>query len=202
MQGEITEAVGERAGLVALCLCAAAIGHASVIDGDPMALVWPAGGLAVAWLVTRPSMREWIVDIPLLLMVGVAMSLLTGLGVVATAVLAVSNLVAVLTVVLALRWWSPEHGHRGTPPTSTPRAMMTFLAATALGAFAGVATGAVGSLLAGQDPSPAALLVWFGRNVCGMAVVSVICLLILDRLDPTAALSPMGVGQNWRCSSR
>ena len=187
MQGGITEAVGERAGLVALCLCAAAIGHASVIDGDPMALVWPAGGLAVAWLMTRCSVREWIVDIPLLVAIGVAMSLLTGLGVVATAVLAVSNLVAVLTVVLALRWWNQENGHRGTLPTSTPRAMMTFLAATALGAFAGVAAGAVGSLLAGQDPSAAALLVWFGRNVCGMAVVCVICLLMLDRLDDRRA---------------
>ena len=40
--------------------------------------------------------------------------------------------------------------------------MMSFLAATALGAFAGVAIGAVGYLLAGRDLSAAGLFVCSG----------------------------------------
>jgi len=73
MRRGFTDAVGQRAGLVVLYLIAAAIGRSSVVDGDPMALVWPAGGLAVAWLITRPSTREWIIDIPLLIVVVVAL---------------------------------------------------------------------------------------------------------------------------------
>lgn len=182
MRRGIGDAVGKRAGLVVLYLLAAAVGRASVVDGDPMALVWPAGGLAVAWLITRPSPREWIIDIPLLIVVGVSASLVTGLGTVATAVLAVSNIVAVLTVILALRWWSPTTVGRGAPPTSSPRDVMTFLAAITVGAFAGVAIGAVGYLLAGHDLSIAGLVVWFGRNVCGMAAVGVTALLIGERI--------------------
>ena len=182
MRRRITEAVGKRAGLVVLYLIAAAVGRASVVDGDPMALVWPAGGLAVAWLITRPSTREWVIDIPLLIVVGVSVSLVTGLGAVTTAVLAVSNVVAVMTVILALRWWSPTTVGRGAPPTSSPRDMMSFLAATAVGAVAGVAVGAVGYLLAGRDLSTAGLIVWAGRNVCGMAAVGVTALLIGERI--------------------
>ena len=121
MRRGFTNAVGERAGLVVLYLIAAAIGRSSVVDGDPMALVWPAGGLAVAWLITRPSMREWIIDVPLLIVVGVAAALVGGLGAVETTVLAVSNIVAVLTVVLAVRRWSPSTVGRGAPPTGSLR---------------------------------------------------------------------------------
>lgn len=190
MRRGFTDAVGQRAGLVVLYLIAAAIGRSSVVDGDPMALVWPAGGLAVAWLITRPSTREWIIDIPLLIVVGASAALVTGLGAVETTVLAVSNIVAVLTVVMALRWWSPSTVGRGAPPTGSPQDMMSFLAATALGAFAGVAIGAVGYLLAGRDLSAAGLFVWFGRNVCGMAAVGVTSLLILDRLEARRAGRP------------
>ena len=120
-------------------------------------------------------------------MVGVAAALVTGLGAVETTVLAVSNIVAVLTVVMALRWWSPSTVGRGAPPTGSPRDMMSFFAATAIGEFAGVAIGAVGYLLAGRDLSAAGLVVWFGRNVCGMAAVGVTSLLILDRLEARRA---------------
>ena len=161
-----------------------------MVDGDPMALVWPAGGLAVAWLVTRPSAREWVIDIPLLIGVGVTASLVTGLGAVVTVVLAVSNIVAVMTVVLALRWWNPTTGRRGAPPTSSPRDVMSFLAATAAGAFVGVAIGAVGYLLVGRDLSAVGVVVWFGRNLCGMALVGVTSLLILDRLERREAGRP------------
>jgi signal transduction histidine kinase len=182
MRKGTTEAVGKRVGLVALYLVAAAVGRASVVDGDPMALVWPAGGLAVAWLVTRPSRREWIVDIPLLITVGLAANLIHGPGVVTTGLLAISSVVAVLTVVLTLGWWSPTTVGRGEPPTSSPRDMVVFLAATVAGSFAGVAIGALGYLLAGRDLSVAGLVVWFGRNVCGMAAVGVTALLIVERI--------------------
>jgi signal transduction histidine kinase len=176
------EAVGKRAGLVVVYLLATSVGRASVIDGDPMALVWPAGGLAVAWLITRPSKREWIVDIPLLIAVVVTASLVTGLGGVPTTVLAVSNVVAVMTVVLAVHWWSPSTVRRGAPPSTSPKAMLGFLAATAAGALLGVATGALGYELVGREVSLAGVIVWFGRNVCGMAAVGVTALLIVDRI--------------------
>ncbi len=122
MRRGFTDAVGQRAGLVVLYLVAAAIGRSSVVDGDPMALVWPAGGLAVAWLITRPSMREWIIDIPLLIVVGVTAALVTGLGAVETTVLAVSNIVAVLTVVLAAPLVEPDDGRSGRTSDGLPSA--------------------------------------------------------------------------------
>ncbi len=180
MRRGIAEAAGKRVALAVLYLIAAAIGRSSVVDGDPMALVWPAGGLAVAWLVTRTSTREWLIDIPLLLVVGVVTARVNGVDGVATAVLATSNVAAVLGVVLALRWWSPATLGRGAPPTTNPRDMMIFLAATSFGTFAGLAIGSVGHSLTGGDFSIAGLVIWFGRNVCGMAAVGVATLLLLD----------------------
>ncbi|PWN03968.1 hypothetical protein DJ010_07935 [Nocardioides silvaticus] len=178
----IVEGVGKRACLVALYLLAAVVGRASVIDSHPMALVWPAGGLAVAWLVTRPSPREWFVDVPLLVSVGVAASLIADRSVEATAVLAVSNVVAVLTIVLAYRRWNADGVRLGTPPTRSPHAMGTFLGAVVLGSLVGVAAGVAASAVAGSAVSPDDLVVWFGRNVCGVAGVGIASLLVIERL--------------------
>ncbi|KAA1429422.1 ATP-binding protein [Nocardioides antri] len=176
------DAVGKRAALVAVYLAASLVGRASVIDSDPMALVWPAGGLVVAWLVTRPTVREWLVDIPLIALAGAAVLLLTGTDGPAVGVLATSNLVGVLTVVLALRRWSPTSIARGAPPLRTPQATLGFLGAVIVGSFVGVASGGAGLLLAGFDVSATDLLVWFGRNVCGITAVGVTALLILDHV--------------------
>ncbi len=182
MRAGIAEGVGKRACLVALYLLAAVVGRASVIDGDPMALVWPAGGLAVAWLVTRPSVREWYVDIPLLISVGVVASLIADRSAEATAVLAVSNVFAVLTIVLAYRRWHPEGVRLATPPTRSPHAMGTFLAAVALGSLVGVAAGVAAASVASRAVSADDVVVWFGRNVCGVAGVGIAALLIVDRV--------------------
>lgn len=195
MRARIVEGAGKRAGLVALYLFAALIGRASVIDGDPMSLVWPAGGLVVAWLLTRPSIREWYVDVPLVILVGVVASLVSGISGEATAVLAVSNTVAVLTIVLAYRWWSSADVVRlGTPPTSTPHAMATFLAAVVAGSVLGVTVGATASELVGRDVSPTDLAIWLGRNVCGVAAVGITTMLIIDRVQH-GRRSPSGGGR-------
>ncbi len=182
MRAGTVEGVGKRAGLVALYLLAALAGRASVIDGDAMALVWPAGGLAVAWLITRPTIREWYFDVPLITVVGVVVSLIADRDAEATAVLAVSNVVAVLTIVLAYRWWSPEAVRLGTPPSNSPRAMATFIAAVAAGSVAGVAVGAGASELVGRAVSLTDLVIWLGRNVCGVAAVGITAMLIIDRV--------------------
>lgn len=174
--------IGRRAMLVGLYVLAAAIGRASLIDSDPLALVWPAGGVAVAWLVTRPSRREWLVDVPLLTGVGVVLALATMPDPAAIAVLAVSNVVAVMTVVLAIQVWSPLSTGRGASPTSSPSAMAAFLGAVTVGSLTGVAAGAVGFAVLGHDVSAMSLVVWFGRNVCGIAAVGVTTLLVIDRL--------------------
>jgi signal transduction histidine kinase len=177
----VVEAVGKRAVLVVLYLLAALAARASMVDGNPMALVWPAGGLVVAWLVTRPSVREWYVDVPLIVLVGVALSLLAGRSAADIGVLTVANLVAVLATVVAARRWTPERVPEGAPPSSSPQAMLAFLAAVVAGSLAGVALGATGFWLQDRDLSPAELVIWFGRNVCGVAAVGVTTLLIIDR---------------------
>ena len=179
MREGLVQTIRSRVVLVVVYLVAAAIGRASLVDGDPMALVWPAGGLAVAWLITRRSIRDWIIDVPLLISVGVGAALLTGLGTVATTVLAISNVVAVLTVALGYRWATPV-ALRGEPPSSTPQAMLAFLAAAGVGSFAGVGIGALAFLVVGHDVSVVGLVVWFGRNACSLIAVGVTATLILD----------------------
>jgi|GEM_PF-2331283 len=179
MREGLVQMIRSRIVLVVVYLATAAIGRASVVDGDPMALVWPAGGLAVAWLITRRSVREWVVDVPLLISVGVVAALLSGLGAVATTVLAISNAAAVLTVALGYRWATPV-AVRGEPPSSTPHAMLAFLTAAGVGSFVGVGIGALAFLVVGHDVSLVGLIVWFGRNACGLVAVGVTATLILD----------------------
>jgi len=175
-------AAGKRAGFAAAYVVAAAVGRASIVDGDPMALIWPAGGLAVAWLVTRPSRREWLIDLPMLALIGSAVHLVAGLSVATTAVLTMSNLVALLATAFALGWWSPPTGRDGLPPSGTPHAMGAFLGAVVSGSLLGVISGASAYWLTGVDLSPADLAVWWGRNVCGMLAVGVPAMLIVDRI--------------------
>jgi len=182
MRARAVELAGTRGGFLVLYLLSAAVGRASVVDSDPMALVWPAAGLAVVWLITRPSRRDWLIDVPLITLVGVAVPVALGLDATVTAVLASSNLVAVLAVLCAVRRWSPEIGQQGVPPTSTPGVMFGFLLAAVVGSLAGVAFGALGFLAAGRDLSLEGLVVWWGRNVCGLVAVSVTAFLIVDRV--------------------
>lgn len=182
MSKGLVNAVGKRAGLVVLYLMASTLSRVSVVDSDPMALVWPAGGLAIGWLITRRSRREWLIDVPLITVAASALSLATGRTFEAMLVLAASNLTAVLSVALLYQWWSPATVRRGDPPSKTPQAMLRFLGSIAIGSLLGVAVGAVGFWLTGRDPSPTGLVVWFGRNVCSMAAVGVTIMLIVDRV--------------------
>jgi signal transduction histidine kinase len=194
MRARAIEMAGTRAGFLVLYLLAAAIGRASVVDDDSMALVWPAAGLAVVRLIMRPSRRDWLVDVSLITLVGAVVPVALGLDAVVTAVLASSNLVAVIVVVFALRRWSPPTGQQGMPPTSTTSVMFGFLLATLVGSLAGVAFGALGFLVAGRDLSLTGLVVWWGRNVCGMVAVSVTAFLIVDRVrrGPPATVTTGG----------
>lgn len=182
MTSGVARAIGMRAALVVVYALAAAIGRASVVGGDPHALVWPAGGLAVGWLLTHSSKRDWTVDIPLLISVGMALSFATGRDVATTVVLAIANIVAVMTIVLVGRHWSQDTIRQGLPPTDSPHAMGVFLLSVVGGSSLGVVAGAGGLWVIGSDPSPMSLVVWFGRNVCGVAAVGMAVLLIIDRI--------------------
>jgi signal transduction histidine kinase len=176
------KAAGQLAGFAALYLLAGAAGRASIIDREPTALVWPAAGLAVVWLVTRPSPRVLAVDIPLVFALGAAAALIAGVEPGTTVILAVSNLVAVLGVVTAMQWWCPATARDGVPPSETPQALFGFLAAAAVGCLAGVVVGLAGLVGAGHDVDPGGPLVWWGRNVCGMLAVGTTATLIVDRM--------------------
>ncbi|WP_183098809.1 ATP-binding protein [Nocardioides pelophilus] len=182
MRARAVRLAGTRGGFLVLYLLGAAIGRASVVDIDPLALVWPAAGLAVVWLITRPSTRSWLIDIPMITLVGLLVPVVLGLDVDVTLVLASSNLVAVLAVVYAVRRWSPETGQEGVPPTSSPTEMFGFLLAATVGSLVGVAFGALGYWAAGREISVEGVVVWWGRNVCGMIAVSATALLIVDRV--------------------
>ncbi|WP_183092964.1 ATP-binding protein [Nocardioides stalactiti] len=182
MRARVGGAVGWRAGFFAAYLLAGVIGRASVVDSDRLALVWPAAGLAVVWLVTRPTRKEWWYDVPLLAILGAAVIAIVGLSPMEVAILGGANLVAVLATVAALHEWCPGTGRTGRPPTCSPAAMFGFLLAALAGATAGVGAGAIGLWAAGRDVPLDGLAVWWGRDVCGMLAVGSTALLIVDRI--------------------
>lgn len=181
MNHAVVVGAGLRARLLVLYLLAALLGRAAVIDGGQVALVWPAAGIAVAWLVSEPARPAWLVDVPLLTAANAAAGLVIGTPWALLGVVVVSHLAGTVAVVLLVRLWSPDTGRRSLAPLDSPRTLVGFLAATACGCSAGVVVGGALLWLVVDPLGPIQLLTWWGRNVCAVVGVGTTTLMILHR---------------------
>lgn len=171
------------AAFATLYVLAALLGRATVVDHRALSLVWPATGVAVVWFLTLTSRAGAAWSALVLAGATVAVNLVTRPTLGLAPAFVAANLVQVAAVVVLVRRWCPELGLRGgRPPLETPRSLVRFLLATAIGCLAGVVVGSAGLALADEPATLATTVGWWGRNVCGALAVGITGLLLVHRI--------------------
>lgn len=177
----LSGAAQRRTWLLVVYVLSAIVGRISIVDDRPIALVWPAAGVALAWFVTERSELARGIGLLAVCGIGTILGLAAGLGATLAVCLAVSHLVGLLVVALLLDRWSPGLGDRSPAPLDSPYTLFAFLSGAAVGCFFGVALGMSVLAVSGNPQSMVVGLAWWGRNVCGVVGVGVTTLLLIDR---------------------
>ncbi|MEZ0581266.1 ATP-binding protein [Nocardioides sp. MH1] len=176
-----TPAAVTRGWLLAVYLLSTVVGRLSIVDDRPIALIWPAAGVALAWFVTERSEVTRGIGLFVLCSIGALVGLAVGASPGVAVVLVASQLTGMLAVVLLLDRWSPGTGERSPAPLDSPRALFGFLSATAVGCLAGVAFGAVTLAVIGEPLPVVVAMAWWGRNLGGVAGAGIVTLLLIDK---------------------
>jgi PAS domain S-box-containing protein len=166
----------------------ALLGRASVLEGEAAALVWPAAGVAVLWLLLRGA-GPLSLDVLAMALVTVLVNVLTGASWPLILVFVVTNVGhAVVLVALLRRFLGHLWGCGGTEPLATLRDL-SVLAWTSLGAsILAAVVGVVGVALADGAPvTLEALTLWCGRVLAGTLVVGSAGLLTAAELSAPRA---------------
>lgn len=156
------------------------LGRATIVDGQALALVWPAAGVALLWFLGGPRGRWTWVDAALLAGATFAVNGLTGSSPQMSAVFVLANLAQVVTIVALTRRWAPGlTGPEAQRRLDSPRTLSRFLVAIVLGCLVGVAIGAGGMWLVTGFHTNEATLTWLGRNASGALGVATTGILLL-----------------------
>lgn len=172
----LSSRAAHQVGLLAAYSLAALAGRATIPDGQAFALVWPAAGIGVLWVLWAASRGAGAVGLASLLLAGstAVVHLLTGAGAELAAVLTAANLVQALAGAQCLRLAAQHRGPGArTAGAGSLRGAVALLITAAVTAGVGVAVGALGSAVA---LGPAALdadayWTWWGRNATGVVLV-------------------------------
>ncbi|ROP26968.1 sensor domain-containing protein [Pseudokineococcus lusitanus] len=170
--------------LAVLLVLAVLVGRESRPDGAQLALVWPAAGVVVVWLLAAVGTRAWAPALLGALVTSFLVVEVTGAGIfLSTGVSAATVLQgAVLAHVYARR--------RGDGPSfslRTPTDLWWFLGAAALACAVGSLVGGLTAVLdhpagpAGAPPFAVVAGQWFVRHLVGVVVVGAVGLRLLDR---------------------
>lgn len=173
---------GGAVGLAGVIVVLALLGGRSTADVPGFADVWPAGGLAVLWLLLRGA-RVLSIDTLLLAATAYACNWLVGADPEIAGLFAATNLVQTLLAVVLLRRWCPQMwGCGGDRPLDRPRVLARYGAALtlAMAVAAGLAT--LGVIAIGDQPTSLAGVLWFGRNLCSALIIVTFGLLIGQRI--------------------
>ncbi|GAB2858221.1 ATP-binding protein [Nocardioides pacificus] len=170
----MTKAISRRLvsslGFAVAFVAVSLVGRIAIVDGS-QALVWPAAGVAVLWLLALDA-RVRSLDTGLLVAAMLGVNLANGAAPHTALVLVAANAVQVLVVVTLLRRLCPRlWGCGGDEPLGSPGDLRRFLAVAALGAALGVGLGTLGLRLDGHAPELTWMLHWWGRHFCGLVAV-------------------------------
>lgn len=159
----------------ALLYAVTAVGaRLTVVDGQPVSLVWPGAGVALLWLLAESPRRQLRVLAPLIL-IHASVSWLTNAPTAVVLLGAVSVTCQTwLTVALLRRWCPTLLGAGGTESFRSPRTLAYTCAAAALGSMVGALIGALGVWTSGAGWDAWVLQAWFGRHFTGILVVGCI----------------------------
>ncbi|MCH1865460.1 ATP-binding protein [Nocardioides sp. CFH 31398] len=140
----------------------------ALVEGGP-ALVWPAAGAGVLWLLARPG-RRWAASV-LGAVAVVALTLHAVTGAAPGLVLA-GTLAAVLqpvVAVLVLRRWCPRLlGAGGDRTISDPSLLARTVLAAGLASAVGALAATTSMLLFGEPATVLTTVLWWTRNLSGM----------------------------------
>lgn len=147
------------------------LARATVLEGAPVSLLWPAAGVVILWMLAETT-RRW----PLVLLV-VAVEVVVGLVITGAppmfaATGATSIVVQSLIVALVVRRTMPSLlGAGGRASVRNPRTLAAVAALVAFGCGVGSVIGTAGLLLTDTTPDLGQYLLWWGRQVAGAMVV-------------------------------
>jgi signal transduction histidine kinase len=170
------------------------VGRATVLESTGLALVWPAGGVAAAWLLFAPARHRSAV----LATIGVVVLLVNltgGASATVSAAFALANVVQpAVFLLVVLRRCPGLWGVAGSRPLAEVRSLAWVTTAAALGSALGVALAQVLLRLASEGPGLELAVVWTGRNFAGLlAVFTLVHLLVHRWLLPPAG----GAAARW-----
>lgn len=178
----------DLAGFAALFVVAALLGRQSVLPGTELALVWPAAGVAAAWLSVNGWSRWVLLDVALLFALSAAVNGLTGAGPGLALGLAFATVVQTLAFGLLVTRWCPGWwGFGDDPPPGVARLPeLGYLAAAAL--LSAVASAVLGpaAVISVSDTSWEQVASWVLRNGTGVLAVFPLSLTARHRIRSTS----------------
>lgn len=143
------------------------VGRLTRIEGSDVALVWPAAGISVLWLMVSRRNRVWQrINAALLVLTTVSLNLATGLGAGAAVGCAVANLVQAIVVTRLFLW-----GTGGHPRLERPRDLGMLVVSAVVGASANLVLAALTFWAAAGAPDPGWSAGWFIRSATSVVVI-------------------------------
>lgn len=184
-------------GFAAFFVLAAVLGRQAVLPDTQLALVWPAAGVAAAWLAVNGWSRYVVLDVVVLFVLSMAINGLTGASVGLAFGLAFATVVQTLVFGgLITRWCPGWWGFGEEPPPGVDRLRdLGFLAVAAF--VAAIASAVLGpaSVISVSDTSWQQIVSWVLRNGTGIVAVFPLSLTarhLVRSSDPQ--LGPVAVG--------
>jgi signal transduction histidine kinase len=163
----------DLAGFAFYFVVAALLGRAAVLPDTELALVWPAAGVAAAWLAVSGWSRWVVVDVAVLFALACVVNALTGTSIGLAFGLAFATVVQTLVFGLLITRWCPQWWGFGTePPPGVDR--LRDLGYLAVAAFVAAAASAVlgpASILSVADTSWTQVGSWILRNGTGILAI-------------------------------
>jgi PAS domain S-box-containing protein len=154
------------------------VGRATIPEGTSFGLIWPAGGVAALWLLLT-SPRLLPVNATLLGATAFTVNYVTGAPAQLAAVLIVTNVLQAVVATYGLRRLCPTlWGCGGDEALGAPGQLGRVLAAVVGAVVLATGVGAVLFALLVGPQSPVEVILWLGRNLCGLLLVAVPGLLL------------------------
>lgn len=184
-------------GFAAFFVVAAFLGRQAVIDGSTLAIVWPAAGVAAAWLAVTGWQRWLAVDAVALVVLSWVVYVLTGTSAgIAVAPAIAAAVQALVFGVLISRWCPDWWGFGADPPPGVQRLrdLGYLLSAALVSAVVSALVGPASVVVAG-NADWSALASWVIRNSIGLVAVFPLSLLARNAARsraPDRSAAPVG----------
>lgn len=189
--------VFDTASFTAYFVLAALLGRQAVLDGTSLALIWPAAGVAVAWLAVDGWTRWGVLDLAIVFTASVLVNDLTGTSTPLSLGLGAATVVQVVVFGLLISRWCPTWWGFGTEPPPGVEAMrdLGYLIGAAFLATLASALLGPAAVLSIADADWTSIASWVLRNATGIVAIFPLSLLARHAArahNPTSAPTAVG----------